>query len=282
MYPTRFWFSLVFTLLKNNNLHAKLLSVGFVFLSLSCKTPTDVVYFQDMKSKEKVLRKNSFTPILKVDDIVSILVTASDMDAARPFNLVLSGNNLAASQSPEGAPSTAAAPASAPSYLIDENGEIEFPFLGKLKIAGSTRVQVKAMLKKRLEVYIKNPIVSVRLSNFKITVLGEVNRPGIYNIPNERVTLLEALGMAGDLTIKGKRKTVTVIRENSDANNYYHVDLTSKTIFDSPVYYLAQNDVLYVEPNESQARNSKTNNNMLGVLVSIVSVTLSALALLLR
>ncbi|WP_299216997.1 polysaccharide biosynthesis/export family protein [uncultured Aquimarina sp.] len=249
----------------------------FIF---SCKTPTDVVYFQNSKDLEKIKSTNSFTPVFKVDDVVSILVSATDMDAARPFNL-MQGASL---PSPSGEITATASVTSGaePTYLIDEEGIIDFPVLGKLKIAGLTRVQIKDMLKERLKIYIKDPIVNVRLKNFKITVVGEVSRPGSFTIPNERITIIEAIGLAGDLTIMGKRGNVMVIRENDGVNTYHRIDLTSKSIFDSPVYYLAQNDVLYIEPNQAMVKSSKGRDNTIGVVLSVVSVGLAALALILR
>ncbi|MDH7446551.1 polysaccharide biosynthesis/export family protein [Aquimarina sp. 2201CG14-23] len=254
-----------------------LLVSTFVF---SCKTPTDVVYFQDSQNLEKVSSKNSFTPVFKVDDIVSILVSATDMDAARPFNL-MQGASLPISAGESGATSSGTS-SPEPTYLIDENGNIEFPVLGKLKISGLTRVQVKDMIKEKLKIYIKDPIVNVRLKNFKITVIGEVQRPGSYTIPNERITIIEALGLAGDMTITGKRENVMVIREDDGVNTYHRVDLTSKAIFDSPVYYLAQNDVLYIEPNTAKVKSSEKDKNVVGLVLSIVGVTLSALTLIIR
>lgn len=255
--------------------------LGVIALSFSCKSPTNVVYFQESNNLEKVPVKNSFTPVLKVDDVVSIMVSASDMDAARPFNL-MQGATISAIGGANDGGSSGSGGAGEPTYLIDEEGNIEFPVLGKLTIAGLTRVQVKQLIKEKLTIYIKDPIVSVRLKNFKITVIGEVNRPGSFTIPNERITIIEALGLAGDMTIKGKRENVMVIRENNGINTYHRIDMTAKNIFDSPVYYLAQNDVLYIEPNDSQTRNSKTNNNALGVILSVIGVGLSAVALIIR
>ena len=257
-----------------------ILSIVLVF-TFSCKVPKDVVYFQNSTDQEKIQSTNSFTPVFKVDDIVSIVVSAADMDAARPFNLMQGSTITAITELGEG-DTRSSGGSSEPTYLIDEEGNIDFPVLGRLKIAGLTRVEVKEMLKEKLKVYIKDPIVSVRLKNFKITVIGEVSRPGSYNIPNERVTIIEALGLAGDMTIKGKRANVMVIRENDGLNTYHRVDLTSKEIFESPVYYLAQNDVLYIEPNNSQIRNSRTNSNTLGVILSIFGVVISTVALIIR
>ncbi|AXT59912.1 polysaccharide export protein [Aquimarina sp. AD10] len=239
----------------------------------SCKTPTDVVYFQNAENLEKIKSSNSFTPIFQVDDIVSIFISATDMDAARPFNL-MQGASIATPTGEAGA-SAGSGAIPEPTYLIDEDGNIDFPVLGTLKISGLTRIELKEMIKEKLKIYIKDPIVSVRLKNFKFTVLGEVSSPGTYSIPNERVTLIEALGMAGDMTIRGKRNNVMIIRESDGVNTYNRVDLTSKSIFESPVYYLAQNDVLYVEPNKARVKESVQRNNILGVVISVVGLALS-------
>ncbi len=245
-------------------------------LFFSCKTPVDVVYFQDSKNLEKIVSKNSFTPVFKVDDILSILVSATDMEAARPFNFMQSSGVTAV----EGTGvNTSGVGGTNPTYLIDEEGNIDFPVLGKLKIAGLTRVQTEEMIKEKLLIYIKDPTINVRLKNFKITVIGEVNRPGSYSIPNERITIIEALGLAGDITITGKRNNIVVIRESEGANTYHRVDLTSKSIFDSQVYYLAQNDVLYIEPNKAKIKTSKGRDNITPVVLGILGVTLAALNL---
>ncbi|QKX06851.1 polysaccharide export protein [Aquimarina sp. TRL1] len=260
--------------------HLRLFALISIVVSVfSCKTPTDVVYFQNSDNLEEIVSKNSFTPVFKVDDIISVLVSATDMEAARPFNMTQGTSTGASGQPPAGG-----GQAANPTYLIDENGLIDFPVLGELKVAGLTRIQVKELIKEKLRIYIKEPIVNVRLMNFKITVIGEVNRPGSYTIPNERITIIEALGLAGDLTILGKRENISVIREKDGVNVYHKVNLTSKELFNSPVYYLAQNDVLYVEPNKARVRSSKANRdtNTFGIIMSIVGVALSGLAILLR
>ncbi len=264
-------------------MRCKFLFLLLVFISVvSCKVPGDVVYFQNSEDLEQITSKNSFTPVFKVDDIVSILVSASDMDAARPFNLMGASIGAASGEGAAASSGSSGSSSEGPTYLIDEEGNIDFPVLGSLKIAGLTRIEVKKMLKEKLKIYINDPIVSVRLQNFKITVLGEVRSPGAYTIPNERITIIEALGLAGDMTIKGKRPNVMVIRENEGVNTYHRVDLTSKSIFESPVYYLAQNDVLYVEPNNSQIRTSKTNNNTLAIILSVFGVALTSIGLITR
>ncbi len=245
-----------------------------ILLISSCKTPIDVAYFQNANDKEKVNSINSFEPSFKVDDVISISVSAADMDTARPFNL-----SQGFSSSGQGE-TTVSQSSQSPSYLIDFDGNIEFPVLGELKVLGLTRIQVKEMIREKLKSYINDPIVTVRLNNFKITVLGEVRNPGSFSIPNERITVIEALGLAGDLSIKGKRTNVTVIRENGKQKTFHKIDLTSKEIFSSAGYYLTQNDVVYVEPNESKIRESENNATKLGIIFSSIGVLISVLTFL--
>lgn len=248
----------------------------FISLIYSCKAPVDIVYFQNTNNLEEVATIKAFEPIFKIDDIISVSVSASDMDTARPFNLAQGLSIGAPSQ--EGG--TSSGVSQSPTYLIDSEGNIEFPVLGKIKISGLTRIKAKELIKDKLKTYINDPIVNVRLQNFKITVLGEVNRPGSFSINNDRITIIEALGLAGDLTIKGKRKNIIVIRENDTLKTYHKLDLTSKNIFSAPAYYLTQNDVVYVEPNPSQVKRSKTNDNTLGIIFSTISVVVTVLGFL--
>jgi len=239
-----------------------------VILTYSCKAPLDVTYFQNTIDLEEIKTENNFQPIFKTNDIISISVLATDMDTAMPFNLNQGGSN---DNDDSGHLSD---------YLIDYDGNIEFPVLGTLKIAGLTNIEVKNLIKSKLKQYINTPIVIVRLQNFKITILGEVNNPGTYSVTNDRVTIIEALGLAGDLTIKGKRNNILVIREKDGIKKYHKIDLTSKDIFNTPAYYLTQNDVVYIEPNESQIRRSRTNDNTLGIVFSAVTVVISILTFL--
>jgi len=153
--------------------------------------------------------------------------------------------------------------------------------IGKLKIFGLTRIEVKELIREKLKAFINDPIITVRLKNFKITVLGEVRNPGSFTIPNDRITVIEALGLAGDMTIRGKRTNIVVIKENKGENIYHRLDLTSKNIFDSPAYFLAQNDVLYVEPNKAQVKSSNvTNTNKANLVISAVGILLAGISIL--
>ena len=161
-------------------------------------------------------------------------------------------------------------------YLIDKEGNIDFPVLGKVELVGLTTEQAKQKIREILQKdYLKDPIVNMRIKNFRVTILGEVNKPGTYTVESERVTIFEALGLAGDLKIKGKRDNVLVIRDFNGTKTYTRVDLTSKALINSPVYFLTQNDVVYVEPNKS-AITSASLDNRVTIAVSILSMLVTS------
>ena len=217
----------------------------------------------------------SFNPILKNDDVLSITVMGPDMEAIKPFNLptIVVNQNLGGYT--QGAPSP-------PGYIIDDEGMIDFPIIGRIKIGGLTRTVAIDSIKAKLTPYLKSNTIILRILNFKITVLGEVRNPGTFTIPNERVTLPEALGIAGDLLITGTRKNVLVIRDINGQKTEYRVDLTSKDFFSSPVYYLQQNDVLYVEPNRAKINSSVVNVANISLVVSVVSLFVTMAVLFTR
>src|SRR5690606_918055 len=161
-------------------------------------------------------------------------------------------------------------------YKIPVGGTIVFAFVVKVHISGLKRNESILVLKDLLYPYIVNPGVNIHFTNFKISVIGEVASPGTFTLPNERVTLLEAIALAGDLTIQGKRSNIMVIREADGVKKTYSVDLTSKEILDSPVYYLSQNDVVYVEPNKAKMQSSVFNYSLIisvaGIIISVISV----------
>lgn len=245
-----------------------------IALLLSCGTKSDIVYFQNVDSIGSSVSINAYNPTIRPDDMLTITVSALDQDAARPFNLPTYAFSSTGTSTGRERQET---------YLVDIDGNIDFPVLGKLKIAGLTRIEATEMIKNLLIDYIKDPIVNIRNINFKVTVLGEVNRPGSFTIPNERITLLEALGLAGDMTIQAERKNVLVIREIEGKKTYTRVNLTSEDVFNSPVYYLRQNDVIYVEPNNSRVKSSTVGPNvsatlgvistMAGLATVIISIT---------
>lgn len=166
-------------------------------------------------------------------------------------------------------------------YLVDRNGNIEFPVLGKLQVGGLSRTEVLQSLKDKIAVYIKNPIINLRIMNFKVSLQGEVNMPGTYSIASERVTLIEALSMAKDLTIYGKRDNILVIREINGAKSYNRVDITKADFINSPFYYLTQNDVVYIEPNKTKVNASAVGPNT-SVIISAASILISLSVLIFK
>lgn len=165
-------------------------------------------------------------------------------------------------------------------YLVDDAGEIDFPVIGKIKIAGLSQEEVRTLLRQKLADYLKDPIINIRLRNFTVTILGEVNRPGTYPVNGEQITILEALGLAGDLTIKAIRDNVMVIRDFDGTKVYTRINLLDKNAMNSPVYYLTQNDVVYVEPNKSAITASSLDNRAT-IAISIVSILITSTVILL-
>jgi len=246
--------------LKKKYLRSYKILLALIFLS-SCGSKEQVVYFQDAGNYETIVNNNSFISKFKVDDIISVFVSTLDAEASIPFNL------LSGAESGEiGAQQV--------DYLIDKEGEIDFPVVGKIKIAGLSAEEVRILLRDKLSDYLKNPIINIRLRNFTVTVLGEVNRPGTYPVVGEQITVLEALGLAGDLTIKGIRQNVLVIRDFDGTKVYTRIDLTKKKVVDSPVYYLTQNDVVYVEPNKSAISTSSLDRRT-SIAITIISTLIT-------
>ena len=250
-----------------------------VFLCLiaflaSCSAPKEVLYLQDIASiKEENIDKN-YEVIIHKDDLLAILVNSKDPELALPFNMPVVTYQI-------GAQTTAQQRLLG--YLVDQNGDIDFPILGKIHVEGLTRMQVTELIKQKLmsEDLIKDPIVTVQFLNFKVSVMGEVTRPGTFDISGDRITLLEALSMAGDLTIYGRRDRVAVIREKDVKRRILYHELRSSDIFQSPCYYLQQNDIVYVEPNKAKTGQSRINsNNSVGVWLSAVSVLASITSLM--
>ena len=257
--------------MKNHYLVISIISIIFI---TSCASRKNLVYFQDEPLEAGLLIYEPEQLVYKPDDILTINVSALDPDTVRPFNLPVIANNTNVGLN-------AQAQLQVQSYLVDYDGNIQFPVLGALKVEGLTRTELTSLLTEKISTYVNDPIVNVRLANFTITIIGEVSSPGTFTIQDERITLLEALGMANDLTIFGARKNVLIIREVDGKKKFANVDLTSIKTVNSPVYYLQQNDVIYVEPNKARIRSSSynQNNNVLiaaiGTLATIVAIFLA-------
>jgi polysaccharide export outer membrane protein len=243
-------------------------------MTTSCASRKNIAYFQDEPLEADLSMSTPEQLIYKTDDLLTINVSAFVQETVAPFNLtVASSNNMGNASGIQGN-------LQLQTYLIDYNGNIEFPVLGTIKVAGLTRTELSEYLTKRISEYANDPIVNVRLTNFTVTVLGEVSRPGTFTIQDERVTLIEALGLASDLTIYGKRQNVRLIREIDGKKKFAEIDLTSINSVNSPVYYLQQNDVIYVEPNRARVRSSSYNQNN-GVIISAVGTLATIVAIFL-
>ena len=250
----------------------KIITIIFATIFLtSCATKEEVVYFNGINSSDNIIGLDSYSPTYHIEDELVIVVNALDPEAARPFNKVTV--NVAQDMV------DARGRERLLTYRVDSEGNINFPVLGKIKLAGLNREQATKFIQEKLTDYIKDPIVDIETVNYKITVLGEVSRPGTYTTTNERITLLEALAMAGDLTIYGERENVLVIQDYDGKKTYTRVNLKSNELFESPVYYLSQNDVVYVEPNKTQAKASSIGPAT-AVLFSTLGILISTTALI--
>lgn len=246
-----------------------------VFLA-GCNLDKKIVYFQT-ESDNDVIVERTYTPVFKPNDLLSIVVTGDDMDVVEPFNL----KDSPAIMQPTNSGYSSGAPAKS-GYLLDSEGMIRMPILGAINLNGLNRAQAAKLIEDKLQKFVANPVVHIRILNFKITVLGDVRNPGTFSIPNERITLLEAIGLAGDLNITGNRKNVKVIRNDGRSERQYTIDLTSQDLFKSEVYYLDQNDVVYIEPN-SAARTQSTVWAKTGpFFISISSLVVSTLAIIIK
>lgn len=223
-------------------------------------------------------------PVLKTGDLIIITVNASTPELAEPFNLpLMPGGEGVKAYSPTTA---SGAGGSLQNYLIDVKGDINFPVLGKIRAAGMNKSQLESYISSKIyPAYIKEePIVTIRFANFKVSVLGEVNSPGVYPVENEKINIFEAVAMAGDLTIYGKRDNLLLIRENENGTRQtVRIDLRDKRLIDSPYFYLQQNDVLYIQPNNPKARSgaiSTVETMSLSVVGTLISITTLVVTLL--
>ena len=250
-----------------------LVFLGLVLILSSCASNKKIIYLNEAAAgttSSLVEYQNKLQP----DDNLIITVTADEPTLAAPFNLMYV--NSQTSQLTNINSSDALT-----SYLIDQNGEIDFAGIGKVKLSGLTRIEAENKIKELVSREIVDPVINLRLINFKVSVMGEVLRPGTIRIVGDRVTILEALSLAGDMTIYGKREDIMVIREANGAKTVNYVDITDKDIINSPFYYLDQNDLIYVKPNKTRVNSSVIGPN-LTVGISALSLVVTIIALSLR
>lgn len=261
------------------------------FLLPSCVSTRPLTYMQGNFDTAELSRIRIPEARVRPGDLLSIIVYSDNPEATALFNQsLITVNNSASAINSSGATGTAAAGGGSgssagavgggspttPGYLVDDEGNIQFQGLGLLHVEGLTKDSLKILLDSRLKEYLKHPYYTIRFMNYRFTMLGEVTRPGIYSIPGEHVSLLEAIGLAGDLTLYGRRDNILVIRENEGKREWARLDLTKPEIMASPYYYLQQDDVVYIEATKKKlvANDQATTRN-----VTIFATVISALAI---
>lgn len=246
-----------------------LLAAPFLAIILgttSCVSPKTIVYFQGDSSRFSTQEiTQQYVPKIQTSDILSIIVGSLNTEANEVFNTPNTFTTSSTNYSTVGGPRVQPL-----GYLVDSEGNIEIPLVGKIKVAGLRTTDAADTIRIRLQNFLKEPSVIVRNLNFKISVLGEVKLPAVYVIPDEKITLPEVLSLAGDLTIYGNRSNVMIIREENGKREYARLDLTSREIFNSPYYYLHKNDVIYVEPVKARMLDTDSRIRTVPLIVTIV------------
>lgn len=260
-------------------LHKRLFYLIFAILFCGCTAQKKLTYFRELTAADADKINESYQSNHEANimpgDMLTIIVTGVDPEAVAPFNLP-----LVSYASPNS--SQLATTPNMQSYLVDAEGDIIFPVLGKIHLGGLTKSQAIQTITELLKPYLTDPIITINFLNYKISVMGEVNHPGQYTISNERVTILDALALAGDMTPYGKRNTVLVARENNGKMEFARIDLNQSDVFTSPYYFLQQNDVVYVEPNKVRAVSSQNLSlylSMVTTLASLATVIVSVVAI---
>ena len=258
------------------NLFSYKLLIGYlivlIFICTSCKSYQNIAYFQDLPDSLKITKLQQakyLQPVIQPDDILSIVVQTIDPASVASINLApsVSGAGLSAIN-PIGNQQISG-------FLVDKNGQVQLAMIGKVNLIGLTTDEARDLITKKVSEFYKDPSVQVRFANFKVTVIGEVAKPATYTVVNEKVSLLDALGYAGDLTIYGKRENLLLIRDNNGQKEFVRLNLNSSEIFKSPYFYLKQNDVIYIEPNKAKAATTDASRTrMFTILASVISVAI--------
>jgi len=252
----------------------------FIFIAIaglsSCISQKQIAYFQKAPGdKDTIAISQLYIPKIQPGEILAITVGSLNPVASSFFNpfssVPVTGDNSATSSGTTNSTSPSLTQSSAPGVLVDANGTVELQIVGPVKVAGLTTSQARDTIKARLRKYLKEPTVNVRFLNYKISVMGEVLHPSVYVIPNETITLPEALSLAGDMTIFGRRDNVLVIRENNGKKELGYVNLNSRDLFTSPYYYLHANDVVYVEPGKGRIAQTDKTYQILPIVLSALS-----------
>ncbi len=254
-------------------MHALVALAAITLLAPSCATKKDILYFQNIDEVEAKKQTTEYEAVIKKDDRLTIVVSGPDKTVTAPYNLTLGEmgvNGYSSSTNPEQSTLT---------YLVDPNGNINFPILGSIHVEGMTRNQLVNYLQTEIGKDVKDPIVYVSIKNYKITVLGEVKAPGTYTMDSEKITLLQALGRAGDLNLTAEREGILLIREENGVAKHYTIDLKSAELLNSPYYFLQQNDVIYVPASASRVATATTATGIWSTVLSSVTTTVSLVTL---
>jgi polysaccharide export outer membrane protein len=261
-------------MIKNNFLRL-LTAFTFLFFLWGCENTKQLAYFQDLTDtiNAQSVQMYPYKPLrLQVDDQVQITISSTSPESSQFFNLQAAAISATAS-----AASTGSNQAMINVYTVSSKGDITMPVFGDVHVLGMTTEELKDHISKLLLPYLKDGIVSVRLVNFKVTVIGDVGRASVVPVNGERINLLEAIGACGDLTVFGKRTNVRVLRKNGDSITVEHLNFTSSSIFNSPYFQLRQNDIVYVEPVSNKALRNETFLIMVPVLASISTILINLL-----
>ncbi len=243
----------------------------------SCRTPNDITYFENIQTGQQdgeiPFTSMNYELKLEPNDELSVIVNGKSPSAVALYNLPTppTNNSKEANASVSGI--------TVPTYTVDSQGNIDFPILGKIHVAGKTIKELKNELQEKIAKDVVSPMVNITLRNFNVSVLGEVTTPGMLNLSTEKASILDAISMAGDITITGMRTNVLLLREEDGKKQYHHIDLTKTDLFSSPYYYLKQNDVIYVAPNEARKNASKIDPSKQYNL-SVTSTITSALSVI--
>ncbi len=242
------------------------MKLNYILCSLSlitligCSRQRNLVYFSDLTSKSETsnMVMNDGEPRILKNDVLSVTVNSTSPESNVMFAANTNNVNANGFYEKEG-------------YRVNEQGKIKFPVLGEIKLDGLTVVQAQGLIESELNKMVKNAVVNVKFMNFRITVIGEVNHPSTFTVQNEKINLLEALGMAGDMTPYGKRENVLLIRETDGKRTMVRVNLNNKDVLNSPYFYLKQNDVVYIEPDKAKSVEYSNSNRMMPLIVATIS-----------
>ncbi len=264
----------IFIPLKMRLIKSFLTAFTIIILSVSCGPSRNLVYLSNIDEKAEYAQKITNAPEARIqpDDLLSIVVSSLNPEAIAVFNTGTSSTEM----SVQGTAKTTEG------HLVDKEGMIDYPVLGRVKLAGLTKTEAKVMLETQLRKYIKDPVVRLRFMNYKVTVVGEVNRPSTFVVPSEKINIIEALGMAGDMTVYGRRENVLVIREEEGVRSVVRLNLNDKEVLNSPYFYLQQNDMVYVEPVKAKAEMASMRRSNIALGMSITFGVTNLLLLLAR